>query len=267
MRSATTCICFGLGYDVENDYPVGAAAYAYKDKFLLTASSFNDIDFDDGDVERIQREDSASATVLYPLYGLSGSWLPFLGVASTYESDRFNEDETDADDNQRDHLAGIGVVYISAEQRARAISPGDGRAVKLVAENSDLENSDYSGNIYTLDWREYLRLGASAHVIGLRYVHGYGEEDPRPFRLGGVQSSAGLLSILEGEVGPFINQRRYTLRGYDSSSEGRRMQLATVDWRFPVSNIERRLHVAARWRAGRLRQPVRRKRRHLGRRE
>ena len=229
----------GLAWDFDNEYGTGAATYGYKDKLLLSASSFNDIDFDDGDVERIQREDSASATLLYPVYSLSGSWLPFIGAASSYESDRFVADGVAARDNRRDYLAGVGVVYISAEQRARAISPGDGRAVKLVAESSDLYDSDYSGNVYTLDWREYLRLGASAHVLGLRYVHGYGEEDPRPFRLGSVQASAGLLSILEGEVGPFINQRRYTLRGYERSSEGRRMQLATLDWRFPISTVER----------------------------
>ena len=228
-----------LAYDFENDYPTGAALYAYKDRFLLTASSINDIDLDDGDVERIQREDSSSAIFIYPRYSLDGSWLPFAGLASSFESDRFTEDDIVERDNQKDNLAGLGVVYISAEQRDRGISPGDGRAVKLVLENSDLRDSDYSGNIYTLDWREYLRLGSSAQVIGLRYVHGWGEDEPRPFRLGGVQSSAGLADILYGRVGPFLNKRRYTLRGYDSTSSGRRMQLATIDWRFPVANVER----------------------------
>jgi hypothetical protein len=229
----------GLAYDFENDYPTGSALYAYKDRVLLTASSINDIDLDDGDVERIQREDSSSVTFIYPRYSLGGSWLPFIGLASIFESDQFNEDDRPKRDNQKDNLAGVGIVYISAQQRARAVSPGDGRAVKLIVENSDLGDSDYSGNIYTLDWREYLRLGSSAHVIGLRYVHGWGEDEPRPFRLGSVQSSAGLLEILDGRVGPFLNNRRFTLRGYDSTSEGRRMQLATVDWRFPLVNVER----------------------------
>ncbi|MDH3762021.1 MAG: hypothetical protein OEU50_13650 [Gammaproteobacteria bacterium] len=229
----------GLAYDFENEYPTGSAAYGYKDRFLLSASSINDIDLDDGDVVRIQREDSASATLIIPKYGLGGSWLPFFGLASVYESDRFTEEGFVERDNQKDNLAGLGIVYISAQQRARAISPGDGRAVKLVLESSDLGDSDYSGNIYTLDWREYLRLGASAHVIGLRYVHGWGDEEPRPFRLGGVRTSAGLLEILNGRVGPFLNNRRYTLRGYDSTSSGRRMQLATLDWRLPLANVER----------------------------
>lgn len=229
----------GLAYDFENDYPTGSALYAFKDRFLMTASSYNDIDLDDGDVERIQREDSISLTLIYPRYSLSGSWLPFFGLASVYESDRFVDDGVAERDNQKDNLAGLGLAYISAEQRARAISPGDGRAVKLIVESSDLGDSDYSGNIYTLDWREYLRLGDSAHVIGLRYVHGWGDEDPRPFRLGGVRSSGGLQEILGGRVGPFLNKRRYTLRGYDSTSSGRRMQLATIDWRFPLANVER----------------------------
>lgn len=228
-----------LGYDFENEYATGAAIYAYRDRIFLTASSFNDFDIDDDEVERIQREDSASLTFVYPRYSFSGSWLPFVGIASVYESDRFTDDDVVERANQKDVLGGLGVVYLSAEQRERAISPGDGRAVKLIAESSDVRDGDYSGNIYTLDWREYLRLGGSAHVIGLRYVHGWGEEQPRPFRLGGVRSSSGLLDILGGRTGPFLNNRRFTLRGYDSTSTGRRMQLATVDWRFPLANIER----------------------------
>ncbi|MCP4286504.1 MAG: hypothetical protein GY792_18995, partial [Gammaproteobacteria bacterium] len=54
-----------------------------------------------------------------------------------------------------------------------------------------------------------------------------------------VRTSAGLWEILNGRVGPFLNNRRYTLRGYDSTSSGRRMQLATLDWRFPLVNVER----------------------------
>jgi hypothetical protein len=226
-----------LAYDFKNNYPVGYAGYGYKEHFLLSASSINDIDVDD-DVERIQREDSFSITLLNPLYSLDGSWLPFVGVAVTFESDRFTEDDVTERDDETDRLAGFGFAYISAERRARAISLGDGRAVKLVVETSDIEGSDYSGNIYTLDWQEYARLGSGAHVIGLRYVHGWGDEDPRPFRLGDVQSSSGIVEILQGPVGPFLNKRRYTLRGYENTTEGRRLQLATIDWRFPVEDIE-----------------------------
>jgi len=229
----------GVAYDFENEYPLGSAFYLYKDRFLLTASSINDIDFEDDDVERIRREDSGSATLIRPFYSLDGSWLPFAGVAGQFESDRFTDDETTAFADRKDILAGPGFVYISALQRARAVSPGDGRALKLVAETSDVGDGDFSGDIYTLDWREYLRLGSSAHVLGLRYVHGWGTEEPRPFRLGSVTSSAGIFGIFEGNVGPFLNQRRYTLRGYDSTISGRRMQLATIDWRFPIAAVER----------------------------
>ena len=115
--------------------------------------------------------------------------------------------------------------------------------VSAAAESSDaLSGSTYSGEVYTFDGRAFLPLGHE-HVLATRLTYGWGTGQPRPFVLGGSRSTEGAALPLDPAVlnSPF-DQRRLALRGYDSGLAGlvgRRMFTGSVEWRFPVSRIER----------------------------
>ncbi len=54
-------------------------------------------------------------------------------------------------DDFEDNLLGIAWLYNSANINPLSISPVDGMNLRLVAEDSDALNSDFSGQVYTLD--------------------------------------------------------------------------------------------------------------------
>ena len=114
--------------------------------------------------------------------------------------------------------------------------------LRLVAEDSDALNSDFSGQVYTLDWRQYIRTGKES-VLALRFLQGWGTEQPRPFELGGVGSNDSAVSILFGTSSQAVfDARSYALRGYKEGQpqlRGRRAQIFSSEWRFPLQRIER----------------------------
>jgi len=123
----------------------------------------------------------------------------------------------------------------------RSISKSDGRSVRLLAETTEALKSDYSGEVYTLDWREYIGLG-SQNVLALRFVQGWGTDQPKPFRLGGEDNEFDAFSFINPVSEPLFGRRSYALRGYAEGLpqlRGRHLQLATLEWRFPGSLIER----------------------------
>jgi hypothetical protein len=115
-----------------------------------------------------------------------------------------------------------------------------------VAEDSDVLESDYTGQVYTLDWRGFLSLG-KRHVLSGRLAGGWGSDDPQPFRLGGVGEGFALGTPADSitiSTTQIFNKRDYALRGYKEGLPelvGRRMSLAELEWRFPIAMIERGL--------------------------
>ncbi len=240
-----------LAVDVDNNYPLGNFFYSYTPanwaSFQIAAFSSNSVDLDDRDkVVRIRREDQLNLNVLFPFRGLSKSSSIVAGVSTDYTSDRETAVGVRHLPSQRDNVAGVGLIYTDADLQPRSISRSGGRDVRLAAENSDVFDSDFSGNVYVLDWREFIRLGRSENVLGLRYLRGHGTDQPRPFELGGVGSQSVLGLLGEGSGEPLLNRREYEFRGYDDNVPGltgRRMQLISAEWRFPIALVERGLMV------------------------
>jgi hypothetical protein len=240
-----------LAVDVDNNYPVGEFFYRYRPlnwaSFQIYASSVNSVERDeDNEVERIRRRDRFDFSVLFPFLGLSRSVGIVAGVSTDYESDQKTASGVGDLPSLRDNLAGVGLIFANTRLQPLSISRSDGRDVRVAAENSDAFNSDFSGNVYTLDWREFVRLGQSENVLGLRYLRGHGTDDSRPFELGGIRSQS-VVDLIAGNVGePLLNRRQYEFRGYNKNVPGltgRRMQMISADWRFPISLVERGLMV------------------------
>ncbi len=141
-----------------------------------------------------------------------------------------------------DHLLGVAWLYESANINPLSISPVDGLNLRLVAEDSDALGSDFTGQVYTLDWRQYIRTGKES-VLALRFLQGWGTDQPRPFELGGEGSNDSAVSILFGtSTQAVFDARSYALRGYKEGLpqlRGRRVQVLGGEWRFPIQRVER----------------------------
>ncbi|MDT8282263.1 MAG: hypothetical protein RQ982_05545, partial [Gammaproteobacteria bacterium] len=229
-------------YDTQLDKPAGQIYYSYSDRLFFSVTRENDIYLDaNGDVDRIAKHDKASAVWAFPnnhvqrqtnillnaTYDKSGDKVPVSGAAPV--------------SNFKDNLLGIGFLYNSANINPLSISLSDGMGLRLVAEDSSALGSDYSGQVYTLDWRQYIRTGRES-VLALRFVQGWGSEQPRPFELGGEGPNINAANVLFGVSGEAVfDVRKYALRGYQEGLpqlQGRRVQLLTGEWRFPLQRSE-----------------------------
>ena len=140
------------------------------------------------------------------------------------------------------NLAGLALVYRSTRRFPLSVSR-TGQEILLVAEDYDaFGGSVATGQVYTLDWRGFVRLGGE-HVLALRLVAGQGSDNPVPFQLGGVTDVRFVPPLLaDTRVGTPFNRRNYALRGYDEGLpqlHGRRMRLASAEYRFPIARPER----------------------------
>ncbi|HEC19728.1 MAG TPA: hypothetical protein ENI97_10345 [Gammaproteobacteria bacterium] len=239
-----------LGFDLDNSWLVGGLNYIYDRwnptlKFFLNRQVLAYVD-SVGNVERYRDSDTVSAEAIWPFFDYSRQWLLHAGVSSETEADKKILSALGPANRFVDRLAGLAVSYNSTRRYPRSISPSYGRQARLVAEDDDLLDSDFSGQIYSLDWREFIDL-PGLHVFAARGVLGWGTDAPRNFRLGGT---------LETSVSPnprasalaqtqnILGQRRYPLRGYPEGRadlRGRRLALIETGWRFPIALVERGL--------------------------
>ncbi|PLX81667.1 MAG: hypothetical protein C0617_16380 [Desulfuromonas sp.] len=135
-------------------------------------------------------------------------------------------------------LSGVRLSYLfdNTVRPPRSISAEDGRRVSLaVQHNSPGLGSDFRLTKYTLDWREFLDMPWwRHHVLAGRLFGGLADGetlDQRAFRVGG-DPPGDILQGLDGESLP--------LRGYGINEfRGQRAVLASLEYRFPVVNLER----------------------------
>ena len=233
-----------ISYDSKLNKPAGQLTYYYADRFLVSAVRLNEIVLDtNADINRISNRDIAGAVLAFPKRRIqSQSDLLFSAIYDKTSDDELAVSAIPAEDFE-DHLLGIAWLYNSADFNPLSISLNDGMKLRLVAEDSDLLKSDFSGQIYTLDWRQYIRTGKES-VFALRFLQGWGTDQPRDFKLGGEGSSDDTVNILLGfnnNEGVF-NHREYALRGYKEGLpqlRGRRAQILTGEWRFPLQRLEK----------------------------
>ena len=230
-------------YDFKLDKPAANISYAYVDRLFISAAKINDINLNaNGVVNRITDRSIASVVLAFPQYKIQSQSNLLFSVVYDNTADGERAVGVMPLQDFEDNLLGVAWLYNSTNINPLSISPVDGLKLRLVAEDSDLLNSTFSGQIYTLDWRQYIRTGKES-VLALRFVQGWGTDRPRPFELGGEGSNADAVSILFGTTNqPVFDQRSYALRGYKEGLpqlRGRRAQLLTGEWRFPLQRNER----------------------------
>lgn len=135
-----------------------------------------------------------------------------------------------------ERLAAVLLHYDSRAQQRLSEGPSQGLEATFYAEDYDVFGSPHlAGRVYRLDGRAFVPLGRS--VMGLNYREGRADEQARGFVLGGQKTAADSTRLEIGE-------RDYTLRGYTSGiAAGQRVRLGSVEWRMPLSDVDRHLMV------------------------
>ena len=237
-----------LGYDTDRKWLSGQFNYVYDrwNPTLKLSLNRQILAYTDntGRIERYRNSDIVSAEAIWPFFRYERQWLLHAGMVDESESDKKIFSNVGSIDTLYDRIAGLAVSYNSARAYPRSISPSYGRQLRLIAEDNEVLSSDFSGQVYTLDWRELIDLPGQ-HVIATRAVLGWGTENPRNFRLGGTLETSAPLAPQAAALALTQNifgQRRYPLHGYKQGRtdlQGRRMALIEAEWRFPIALIER----------------------------
>ncbi|MCW8854366.1 MAG: hypothetical protein OQK72_06665 [Gammaproteobacteria bacterium] len=231
-----------IAYDVENELVVGNTVYSYADRLAIGVARESSIQIDANDnyMATIIKDDY----FLYwmnPFRQLESSWNFIVGAQVGINKEWRREPWVTPINGLKDKQAGMALTFINTKNYIRSISENDGRKLKLVYENSDIWDSDYTGEVYTFDWREFIQIN-NQHTLAVRWVEGRGTETPEKFRLGGEDSDYKIFDVLIPVSDALFGNREYTLRGYPEGLiqlRGRRMQLGSIEWRFPLDLVER----------------------------
>ncbi len=233
-----------IAHDVSNKWLVGSANYSYANRFSIGYQRSTDIlRASNGDFAIARNIDDIFLSLGFSDLGIESNIRYQVGVVISKSKDGRRADGVSALPNIKDNLIGGAIIFNNAQNYIRSISLSDGRNVRGLVETSDILESSVTGEVYTLDWREYLTLGQQ-NVLAIRLVQGWGTEQPRLFYLGGEDNEFGVLDFINPISEPLFDKRKYALRGYAEGLpqlSGRRMQLGSLEWRFPGSLIERGL--------------------------
>lgn len=236
-----------VAYDFTNQWFAGSVDYIYDryyPTFKLHASRTSTLELDsNNDPLRVTTSDTYLGEMLLPFLQYRRDLTLHAAAYTVRDADGWRAAGITPLADRTDNVLGYAFAYDSTRRYPLSISRSRGMQLSVAAETSDgIEGSNYSGEVYTLDGRAFLPL-IGEHVLAVRLAGGWGSASPRPFRLGGSLSANTAPLPLDTAVlnSPF-NQREFALRGYDTglaSLTGRRMLLASAEWRFPIARIER----------------------------
>ena len=227
-------------YEITQQRALGSASYVYNDRhgllldrhMTVKAKSAND----SSKIDAYTISETAQWVSLARRVSLDARYYAGLGGALDRE-------------DLHGQVAGAGAQGLHDERvlafvagadtrREQFLSEGasQGQELRLFAETSNHLRGAYTGNFYRGDWRLYLPAGTT--VVSLRWNQTYSQPGAEPVQLGGTGASYSETSFAL----PVLNQREFPLRGYRSGEPvltGRHSSLATLEWRVPVSDIDR----------------------------
>jgi len=225
-----------------------AASYAYDGLYPTITASASDTDRTFTDLlsdlsatrDYVQRERSIGVSVLFPLYHVGSQHALKLDYERTKISALTDLPPWPGYSGPVPAEGTLGAgriryVYNSAKEYGFSISPEDGRTLDLGHERLGRGfGSDFSVSKYTADWREYLGLPFPHQVLLARVFYGTSRGDVLPqraFQLGGDDPGNATIPVATEDV---------HLRGYPVSAfRGQKAGLATLEYRFPIRNLER----------------------------
>jgi len=238
-----------VAMDTFNNWPVINLNYYY-DRYLplvlLGASITSQSELDSqGTTARIRRINRFDVSASIPRLSLDEQVVASAGISWQLDRDGWLATGIAPVSEYRDGVAGLALSFDSTDRYPLSISNSDGRRIMAVAEAHALPAGEYSGQVVSMDWREMIGTWGE-QVLAVRGVAGFGFGHSRPFRLGGAFQNNSLPGVLPSMIGPSVdmpfNRRAYNLRGYADGLPqltGDRMALASLEYRLPLSRIER----------------------------
>jgi hypothetical protein len=234
-------------WEITQHTALGSASYVYDNRhglllnrsMTVKASSENSDRFTGRDVNAYTINETAQWVSLWRHLSLNTSSYWGLGGALDRETlyDRSAATTAKAHDERV-----LGLVGGLDTRRQQFLSEGfsQGQELRLFAETSNHLPGFFSGNFYRGDWRAYLPAGKT--VVSLRWNQTYSQPEAEPVQLGGTGASFSETSFAL----PVLNQREFPLRGYRSGEAvltGHRSSLVTLEWRVPISDVDRHFMV------------------------
>jgi len=232
-------------YEFTQQQGLGSASYVYDDRhggfinrsMTVKTSVADDQKFTGRDVKAYNIDEIAQWVSLVRRLSLATRW--YLGAGAAVDRETFHDVAAGATTPRDERV--LGLVAGVDRRRVQVLSegPSQGQLLQLFAETSNGLRASYTGNFYRYDWRGYLPAGAS--VFALRVNQAYSQAGAEPIQLGGSFSED-----VAGFSLPVLDQRQFPLRGYrsgDPALTGRHAVLGTLEWRTPLSDVDRHLMV------------------------
>lgn len=210
----------------------GSMSYiAYHRLALLAERELDTVREEQPGIPSVWREETRYQAVWQqPINSFEGTFKVDFGVGK--EDVKRVIDDFGEYDSFRDNFAGISLNWSDYDRYLHSVSVEDGRKVRLMVEHYDAFGDGFhDGDVYSLDWREYLGLFDN-HVLALRAVLGKADESAKSFQLGNELDELQTLGALIG-----FGRTGYTLRGYsdnESQLEGTNLRLYSIEYRLPA---------------------------------
>jgi hypothetical protein len=228
-------------YEITQHQALGSAAYVYDNRHGLLLNRWMTVKASDSstnDVKAYTINETAQWVSLWRHLSFGARY--YWGLGGALDRETFH-DLSAGTSTPRDERVGALVAGVDT-RREQFLSegPSQGQLLRLFAETSNGLRGAYSGNFYRGDWRAYLPAGGT--VVSLRWNQAYSQPQAEAIQLGGTGASFSE----EAFALPVLNQREFPLRGYRSGEAvltGHRASLVTLEWRVPISDVDRHFMV------------------------
>jgi len=220
-----------LFVDTENDIASGNLMYSYNNQWQLLAQRNHSYYLDDNDkLQRIRREDTVELARTNIIDFLENKLQLSDGINRSHEYDIPADDLLREENSLHNSVIGARLDFDNREMYSQSISVSWGTQATLLWESNDYLDSDYRGDIINASISHFIDLPGN-QVLALHSSGAYGFEQPEPFELGGEEG------VLEQSL---FGRDQWALRGYkDNVQQGNRIQTNSLEYRFPLLNIER----------------------------
>jgi hypothetical protein len=228
-------------YEITQHQALGSAAYVYDNRHGLLLNRWMTVkarDSSTNDVKAYTVDETAQWVSLWR--HLSFNTRYYWGLGGALDRETFHQVDIGSSATRDERVLGLVAGVDTRRQQFLSEGPSQGQNLRLFAETSNGLRGAYSGNFYRGDWRAYLPAGRT--VVSLRWNQAYSQSQAEPIQLGGLGASFSENAFAL----PVLNQREFPLRGYRSGEAvltGHRASLATLEWRIPISDIDRHFMV------------------------
>lgn len=220
-----------FAYDSQQDLLQAELLYQYDSRWRLLLSRVHEYRYQDDDdsnapLDSIGRTDTVELTRQFSF----GLWQFTTGINRSLDYDLEQDGLTQKHSRSYNSVAGLRLDVNNLEAFSQSIGISYGTELSLVLESHDAFDNDYQGERFNAAFSHYFDLPGN-HILALHGAGALGDSNAKPFRLGGHQSAT-----LQSQFG----RDRWFLRGYDSRVQsGNRLQVNSIEYRFPIANVER----------------------------